>query len=118
VSVNTSTATVGVNNATITLTGGGTTRTVGVTLNLNVTSTSSASLTWDPNTETDLASYRVYQSTTQGVYGTPVATVPAGTVTYTATGLTIGTTYYFRITAVDSGGNESLPSNEVSKSVF
>jgi hypothetical protein len=30
----------------------------------------------------------------------------------------MGTTYYFRITAVDSAGNESLPSNEVSKSVF
>jgi hypothetical protein len=118
VSVNTSTATVGVNNATITLTGGGTTRTVGVTLNLNAASTSSATLTWNPNTETDLASYRVYRSTTQGVYGTPIATVPAGTVSYPVTGLTIGTTYYFRITAVDSAGNESLPSNEVSKSVF
>jgi hypothetical protein len=32
--------------------------------------------------------------------------------------LTVGTTYYFRITAVDSGNNESLPSNEVGKSVF
>jgi fibronectin type 3 domain-containing protein len=116
--VNTATASVGTNSATITLTGGGTTRTVGVTLTLNPTSTSSANLTWDPNTDPDLASYRVYQSTTPGVYGTAIATVPAAGFTYTVTGLTMGTTYYFRITAVDSAGNESLPSNEVSKSVF
>jgi fibronectin type 3 domain-containing protein len=87
-------------------------------LNLNAASTSSATLTWDPNTETNLASYRVYQSTTPGVFGGAVATVPAGASTYTVTGLTVGTTYYFRITAVDSESNESLPSNEVSKSVF
>jgi fibronectin type 3 domain-containing protein len=87
-------------------------------LNLNAVSTSSATLTWDPNTETDLASYRVYRSTTPGVYGTAIATVPAGASGYTVTGLTVGTTYYFRITAVDSESNESLPSNEVSKSIF
>ena len=118
VSVNTATAVVGANSATITLTGGGMTRTVNVTLTLNPVSTSSATLTWDPNTDSDLASYRVYQTTTPGVYGTPIATVPAGATTYTRTGLTMGSTYYFRITAVDSTGNESLPSNEVSKSVF
>ncbi len=81
-------------------------------------STSSATLTWEANTETDLSSYRVYQSTTPGVYGTAIATVPAGASTHTVTGLAIGSTYYFRITAVDSANNESLPSNEVSKSVF
>jgi hypothetical protein len=118
VSVNTATATVGTNSATITITGGGLTRTVGVTLTLNPVSTSSATLTWDPNTETDLSSYRVYQSTTPGVYGAAIATVPLGTSTYTVTGLTVGTTYYFRITAVDSENNESLPSNEVGKSIF
>jgi fibronectin type III domain protein len=118
VSVNTATAVVGANNATITLIGGGTTRTVDVTLTLNAPSTSSATLTWTANSETDLASYRVYQSTTQGVYGAPVATVPAGTASYTVTGLTLGSTYYFRITAVDSQNNESLPSNEVNKSIF
>ena len=94
------------------------TRTVDVTLTLNATSTSSATLTWNPNTDPDLASYRVYQSTTAGIYGTAIATVPAAGSTYTVPGLTMGATYYFRITAVDSAGNESLPSNEVSKSVF
>src|SRR5206468_2788644 len=97
--------------------GGGITRTINVTLMLSAPATSSAILTWTPNTETDLASYRVYQSTVQGVYGAAIATVPAGTAGYTATGLAIGTTYYFRITAVDSANNESQPSNEVSKSI-
>jgi fibronectin type 3 domain-containing protein len=87
-------------------------------LTLNAASTSSATLTWTANTETDMASYRIYQTTTQGVYGAPIATVPAGTATYTVTGLPLGSTYFFRITAVDSSGNESLPSNEVSKSIF
>lgn len=117
-SVNTATATVGTNSGTITITGGGITRTVNVTLTLNSTATSSAILTWTPNTETDLSSYRVYRSTTPGVYGAAIATVPAGTAAYTATGLQVGNTYYFRITAVDSDFNESEPSNEVSKSIF
>jgi fibronectin type 3 domain-containing protein len=37
---------------------------------------------------------------------------------YMATGLQVGNTYYFTITAVDSAGNESPHSNEVSKSIF
>jgi fibronectin type 3 domain-containing protein len=94
------------------------TRTVNVTLTLSAPATSSATLTWTPNTETDLASYRVYRSTTAGVYGSPIATIPAGTNTYIVNGLAVGTTYFFRITAVDSANNESQPSNEVSKSVF
>jgi len=115
VSVNTATAVLGANTATITATGGGITKTVTVTLTLNTPSTSSATLTWTPNTETDLASYRIYRSTTQGVYGAAVATVPAGTATYTSTGLPVGSTYFFTITAVDSANNESLQSNEVNK---
>jgi fibronectin type 3 domain-containing protein len=75
-------------------------------------------LSWTANSEPDLASYRVYRSNQQGVYGAAIATVPAGTASYTATGLQVGQTYYFRITAVDSGSNESQSSNEVSKSIF
>jgi fibronectin type 3 domain-containing protein len=100
------------------VTGSGVTRTVGVSLTLNSPATSSATLTWNANTEPDLASYRIYRSTTPGVYGAALATVPAGTVTYMATGLQTGTTYYFTITAVDTAGNESTRSNEVSKSIF
>jgi fibronectin type 3 domain-containing protein len=73
---------------------------------------------WDANAEPDLASYNIYRSNTQGVYGAPVATVPAGAVNYLATGLQVGSTYYFTVTAVDTAGNESIRSNEVSRSVF
>ena len=117
-SVNTANATLGTTNATITVTGGGTTQTETVALTLNAPATSSAALTWNPNTETDIASYRVYRSTTPGVYAGALVTVPKPATTYVATGLSVGTTYYFTITAVDSAGNESPHSNEASKSIF
>jgi fibronectin type 3 domain-containing protein len=100
------------------VTGGGITRTVSVSLTLNTTATSSATLTWDANAEPDLASYRIYRSNTQGVYGAALATIPAGTLNYLATGLQVGNTYYFTVTAVDTAGNESIRSNEVNRSVF
>jgi fibronectin type 3 domain-containing protein len=87
-------------------------------LTLSAPATSSATLNWNANTDTDLASYRIYISTTPGVYGAAVATVQKPTTTYLAAGLNVGTTYYFTLTAVDSAGNESLHSNEVSKSIF
>jgi hypothetical protein len=57
------------------------------------------------------ASYNVYRSTSAGAEGgTPVATGIAGT-TYTNTGLTNGTNYFFKVAAVRAGG-PSLLSNE------
>lgn len=75
-------------------------------------------LTWDPNTETDLAGYGIYQSTVSGQYGAPVATV--GTVTqytFTLPERVTEQRYYFTLTAYDVAGNESLKSNEVTKFV-
>ncbi len=118
VSVNAAQATAGTNTGTITITGGGITRTVSVTLTLNATVTSSATLTWAANGESDLAGYKVYRATASGAYGAPIATLQGNVVTYVATGLQSGTTYFFVVTAYDSAGNESPVSNEVSKSVF
>jgi hypothetical protein len=118
VSINATTAAVGSNTGTITVSGGGTTKTVAVTLTLNAPSSSSATLTWNANTESDLAGYKIYRATASGAYGAPIATIPAGTVTYAASGLQAGTTYFFVVTAYDSAGNESAFSNEVSKSIF
>jgi fibronectin type 3 domain-containing protein len=75
-------------------------------------------LTWNPNTDSDLAGYRIYRATASGTYGAALATIPAGTFTYQATGLAMNTTYFFVITAYDSAGNESAYSSEVSKSIF
>ncbi len=72
----------------------------------------SATLLWSPNTEADLAGYRVYQRTATGAYGVPVSV--GKTTLYAATGLVSGVRYYFRVTAIDTSGNESVPSLEVS----
>ncbi len=71
-------------------------------------------LTWDANTESDLAGYKVYRSTTSGTYGAPIVTIQGNVTTYQATNLNIGQTYYFVITAYDTSGNESDFSNEAS----
>jgi hypothetical protein len=120
VSVNTSGLSAATYNAAITVTATGasnTPQTIPVTLTLSAPATSSAALTWNANTDSDLAGYKVYRATASGAYGAPIATL--GNVTgYTATGLTVGTTYFFVITAYDQAGNESVFSNEVSKSIF
>ncbi len=69
-------------------------------------------LSWNPNTEPDLALYNVYQGTTSGNLS-KVAEVPAGTETYTASGLTNDIPYFFAIDAEDTSGNRSLPTTEV-----
>jgi hypothetical protein len=117
-SVNTATATQGNNSTTITVKSAGITRTVNVTLTLNAPSSSSVTLTWNANTESDLAGYRVYRATSSGAYGAPIATIQGNTTSYIAAGLQFGTTYFFVVTAYDIAGNESAYSNEVSKSIF
>lgn len=88
-----------------------------VTLTLSApTTTGTASLTWSPNTDTDLAGYKVYMGTQSGVYGPSISV--GMTTSYTAGNLTGGRTYYFSITAFDSAGNESLHSTEVSKPIL
>ena len=71
---------------------------------------------WDPNTETDLAGYKLYygkNSRTQGAYA---ETVVIGDKNATRWPLTLDPdTYYFALTAVDESGNESDFSVEVSE---
>lgn len=77
------------------------------------------SLSWTANTESDLAGYNVYQRSPSSGGGdlanyskvnTSLLTGPS----FTGTGLTNGTTYYFVVTAVDTSGNESTASDEAS----
>jgi len=78
------------------------------------------SFEWDANTESDLAGYRLYQSDTSGLYtygtGNEVKDIPAGTETCTVTGVPDGV-WYWVLTAYDTHGNESGPSNEVSADI-
>jgi fibronectin type 3 domain-containing protein len=91
---------------------------VSIPVTFTVTPPSSVTLTWNANTESDLAGYKVYRATASGAYGAPIAAIPGNTTSYTAIGLQFGTTYFFVVTAYDIAGNESAYSNEVSKSVY
>src|SRR5215216_6221036 len=73
-------------------------------------------LAWTPNSEPDLAGYNVYRSTSPSVPLT--GPVNGGTLvanaSYTDSGLSYGTPYYYVVTAVDTSNNQSAASNEVS----
>ncbi len=68
-------------------------------------------LSWDANTETDLAGYKVYWGTVSRTYGPAV--MIGKVTTYTTPKLANGT-WFFAVTAINTGGAESGFSNEVS----
>ena len=75
----------------------------------------SVTLAWDPNTEPDIAGYKLY-------YGSPVGTysevVNVGNTTNTTVDtLVSGNTYAFYVTCYNTSGLESEPSNVVEYSV-
>lgn len=73
--------------------------------------TNSVALRWDPNSETDLAGYRVHLGTSPG---TRSITRDAGLSTNFVWGAVLpGRTNYFTVTAYNQAGLESDPSNEV-----
>lgn len=73
-----------------------------------------AILEWDPNSESDLAGYNVYISTTQGIYGSPYSSIQKSENSYAVPSQFAKGTYFFSVTAYDNSGLESPPSNEVS----
>ncbi len=77
----------------------------------SIESVAQIKLAWDPNTDPDLAGYRVYYGTASRSYGLPIDV--GNVTTCTVPGLTPGVTYYFAITAYDISHNESGYSNEV-----
>lgn len=78
-------------------------------------SASSVRLQWDPNPETDIAGYRVHRGI---ISGTRIETRDVGNITiYDFTGLVPGVTNYFTVTAYNTAGLESGPSNELSYEV-
>jgi chitinase len=84
-------------------------------LTLSAAYAASVDLEWDPNTEPELAGYKVYWGTSNGnyTYSKDVGITPACTVT----GLDEGKTYYFAATAYDGSNNESGYSNQISFTV-
>lgn len=79
----------------------------------NVTS-SALVLNWTENGDPDFSSYGIFQSTTFGSLGSKVDDIPfRSQTTYTVTGLSQLTTYYFTVRVVDTGSLYS-DSNQVS----
>jgi hypothetical protein len=72
-------------------------------------------LAWNANTDTDLQAYKVYSGTASRTYS--CSTNVGKSTNCTISDLTAGTTYYFAVTALDTAGNESGYSSEVSYTV-
>jgi hypothetical protein len=74
-------------------------------------------LTWDANTEGDLAGYRIYQSNVSGQYAAPLASVGKTITSYAVTLVptSMDQRFFFVVTAFDLAGNESKFSSEVNK---
>lgn len=70
-------------------------------------------LSWQASSADSVVKYNVYQGTASGSL-TKVGEVNDTTLTYRASGLVNGTEYFFAVDAEDSGGKQSVKSNEVS----
>ena len=84
-------------------------------LGLDFTSTpTEITLKWAPNQQPDLAGYNVYRSPTSmsGFTLQNFELLRTG-ARYVDEQLTLGSGFYYHVTAVDSSGNESLPSAEL-----
>ena len=90
-----------------------------VPTNLSITaSATSVSLDWDDNTESHLAGYNVYRSTTSGSGYSKLNSSLVSNSNYTDDTATNGNTYYYVVTAVDIYSKEFGYSNEVSRLVI
>ena len=70
-------------------------------------------LTWQSNSEGDFSRYYIYGGTIANQVTVIDSTVIITDTTLTLTGLINDTAYWYRVTAVDTSGNESGYSNEV-----
>lgn len=70
------------------------------------------SIAWTKPTDSDFASVKIYRSTASGVLGDSIAT-ETGT-SKEDTSLTNGTKYYYTVRSVDTAGNESTNTTQVS----
>jgi fibronectin type 3 domain-containing protein len=86
-----------------------------------VPSTDGIDLSWEPNTEPDLAGYIVYRrqvSVTGEAIGTPtrLTSTPTPAPAFSDRTAQPGQSYSYRVTAIDTAGNESPASTEVQES--
>lgn len=86
---------------------------IGILIVGNAAFAATVQVSWLPNTEPDLAGYKVYYGEDPGIYGDPV-TVGIVESALIDINPTVGQDYYFAVTAFDFSGNESSLSAEVS----
>ncbi|MFC5403181.1 transglycosylase domain-containing protein [Cohnella soli] len=73
-----------------------------------------ARITFAPSPQADVAGYRLYRSTSGGAFEKVEASVFAGDEAKFTNAIGGGKSYVYYVTAVDVGGNESLPSERIS----
>jgi hypothetical protein len=73
-------------------------------------------LTWVASTTSTVTGYNVYRATTAGGenYATPLNSAPVTTLFYSDITDVVGTSYFYTVVAIGSGGALSVPSSEVS----
>ncbi|HKV80423.1 MAG TPA: DUF4082 domain-containing protein [Candidatus Sulfotelmatobacter sp.] len=76
----------------------------------------SVAMSWNPSTSS-VSGYNVYRSTVSGGSYTKVNSSLVAVLGYTDANVQAGTTYYYVMTAVDAGGNESVYSNQITASI-
>ena len=86
-------------------------------LSSTVFAAGSATVSWDKSEEPDIKGYKVLYGTQSGNLSDFVAIDSPDQTSYTFEGLEEGKTYYFAVIAVDLAGQESDPSEEVSKTI-
>jgi hypothetical protein len=76
----------------------------------------SVQLNWNASTS-QVIGYRVYRREVSGGSFAPLNGTALNALTYTDTSVSLGTTYYYVVTAVDASGNESAYSNETTAAI-
>ena len=76
-----------------------------------------ATVSWDKSQEPDIKGYKIFYGTESGNLTNYVEVDSPDKTSYTFNDLQEGKTYYFYVVAVDLAGQESEPSDEVSKSI-
>ncbi|MFV1975927.1 MAG: fibronectin type III domain-containing protein [Candidatus Scalindua sp.] len=82
-----------------------------VTITVINTDVSQVTISWNANTEPDLAGYKVHYGISSGNYDTNADI--GNETSYALSNLASGVTYYITVTAYDSSGNESVYSDEL-----